>query len=724
MKIKNQKFSSFIKYFQKRRIILFVAILLGISPGCSDKQESGDAPGAGKNWAYTGGTEKQIKYSKLEQINKSNVSELEVAWTYNSGEMAGNVQGNPLIIDGVVFITTPSQKLKALDATTGQEIWSFDPARKGEGFGGVNRGIAYWGEGGEALIFYTSGSYLNAINAKTGIPKESFGDGGRIDLNDDLVKPADQMGITAPAAPVIYDDLVIVGAMTWSAPANVSAFNVETGKREWIFHTIPQPGEEGYDTWGDEDFWKNGAGVNVWGGLSVDSDNAMVFFATGQPKDDFYRPQNPGTQLYGNSVVALDAASGKKEWHYQTLYNDLWDLDLPCAPILFELEWQGKKIPAVAQLSKTGNTFLFNRITGELLSEVEERPVPESDLEAQYTHPVQPYVLWPEPFSKQEFTKDHLTDLNPEARRFAKEWFDKKDTGWFVPPSEKGILYYGVHGGAEWGGGSYDPETNTIFVNSNDLAWDITMRNINKEKAGGDNNQPIQLPGKKYYLQYGCASCHGSNKKGKDGLPALTDLSNIYQVQDVVKIIREGKNAMPAFKQIPEDEVQLIAQYILDLQGEKAESSEEASPVYRAIDYTKFLDPEGYPATKPPWGTMNAIDLNTGKIKWKVPLGEYEELSEQGIELTGTENFGGSIVTKGGLVFIGASRDQKFRAFDKETGEVLWETTLPYGGYAIPSTYMVGGRQYVIIPATGGGKLGTQSGDAYVTFALPDKNDE
>jgi quinoprotein glucose dehydrogenase len=707
------------RYFWKAIKNLPLTILFIIILSCSNKGGSGTVTGAGDNWSFTGGTEKQTKYSELDQINKSNVAELEVAWIYNSGEMAGNVQGNPLIIDGVIYITTPSQKLIALNAETGKKIWSFDPARDNEEFGGVNRGVAYWCDGDKTLIFYTSGNYLNAVNTKTGLAVDNFGDKGRIDLNAGLVKPADQMGITAPAAPVIFDDLVIVGAMSWSAPANVSAFNVLTGNRVWIFHTIPQPGEQGYETWGDKEFWKKGAGVNVWGGLSVDSENNMVFFATGQPKDDFYRPRNPGTQLYGNSIVALNAATGKKKWHYQTLFNDLWDLDLPCAPILFDFQWKGEKIPAVAQLTKTGNTFLFNRITGELLSKVEERPVPESDLEGQYTHPVQQFVLWPEPFSRQEFTEDHLTDRTPEARRFAKEWFDRKDIGWFVPPSENGILYYGVHGGAEWGGGSYDPETNTIFVNSNDLAWDITMRNINEQVGNQKNGQPSPLAGRKFYLQYGCASCHGSNKQGKEGLPPLSGFNNNYKVPDIVKIIKEGRNTMPSFKQIPEDEVQLIAQYILDLKSEKQELSREVAPVYRAIDYTKFLDKDGYPATKPPWGTMNAIDMKTGKIKWKVPLGEYEELSKQGIDVTGTENFGGSIVTKGGLVFIGASRDHKFRAFDKDTGKILWEITLPFGAYAIPSTYMVNGKQYVITPATGGGKLGTKTGDAYIAFALP-----
>lgn len=620
---------SFLSLSKKWTAILLVTGIAGLYTGCS-------SPGSGHNpdnWDFAGGNEGQTKYSHLEQINKENVSKLEVAWTYHSGNMAGNVQCNPLIVDGKMYVTTPAQELIAVDAANGKELWRFNPARKGEIFGSLNRGIAYWRSGKKERILFTSGGYLNSIDLKDGRPAISFGDSGRVSLNEGLVRPANEMNITAPAAPVVYKNYVIVGGMSGTAPANVSGFDINTGKRVWVFNTIPQPGEYGYDSWGNKDFWKNGAGVNIWGGLCVDEKNGMVFFATGQPKDDFYRANNKGAQLYGNSVVGLNAETGKRVWHYQVVHHDVWDLDLPCAPVLVNLEQDGKEVPGLMQLSKTGNIFLFNRLTGEILSKVEERPVPASPIRGEYTYATQPYVSWPESFSRQVLTENDLTDLTPEAHAAAKKLFDSSGTGWFLPPSEKSTLYYGIHGGAEWGGGSYDEKENVLIINANELAWYITLKNIYKN--------------------------------------------------DTTK-----------------------------------------SPEYRATGYIKFLDKNGYPAIKPPWGTLNAVDLTTGKIKWKVPLGEYAELSKKGIPVTGTENFGGSIVTAGGLVFIGATRDQKIRAFDKDNGKVLWEAQLPYGGFATPSTYATGGRQYVVIAATGGGKLGTTTGDAYVAYALPDqKND-
>ncbi len=670
------------------------------------------------DWAYAGGSEGQQKYSQLDQINQSNVAHLEVAWVYRSGNPAGNIQMNPLVVDGTVFLTTPSQELVAVDGTNGRERWRFDPARNEERFGSINRGLAYWRLGREDRVFFTSGGYLNAVNARSGKAVRTFGDGGRVDLNEGLVNPPDQMGVTSPAAPVIFGDLVIVGAMTWSGPANVSAFNVHTGERKWIFHTIPQPGEYGYETWGDPDFWKEGAGVNVWGGLSVDSKNSMVYFATGQPKDDFYRPANQGEHLFGNCIVALDASTGGLKWHFQAIHHDLWDLDLPCAPILTALDYHGRKVPGVAQLTKTGHVLLFNRITGEVLSEIEERAVPESPLYGEAAWPTQPYVSWPEPFAKQVVKREDLTQLSPEANAHAAKIFDSADAGWFVPPSMKGIVYYGIHGGAEWGGGAYNPASNTLFVNSNELAWHITMRNIYAEEG---SDQTREHPGKALFLKSNCLSCHGADRKGMGGIPPLIGLNDRYSQHEVVNIIKTGRGAMPPFSHIPEDELQQIAAYLLDKEGSAEVDSVAKSPYYRAINYIKFLDDQGYPATAPPWGTLNAIDLTTGKIKWKVPLGEYPALTAKGVAITGTENFGGSIATAGGLVFIGATRDERFRAFDQDSGNLLWETRLPHGGFAVPSTYMANGKQYVVIPATGGGKLGTPTGDGYVAFALPDQ---
>ncbi|MBN8860138.1 MAG: PQQ-binding-like beta-propeller repeat protein [Sphingobacteriales bacterium] len=665
------------------------------------------------NWDAAGGNAGQTKYSALAQINKGNIHQLKIAWIYHSGNAAGNIQCNPLVIDGVMYVTTPEQHLVAVDAVNGKEKWRFRPERKGEKFSNVNRGLAYYGSGGQQIVFYGSGNYLNAVDIRTGKPVTRFGDSGRINLSEGYSRPAEQMGMQALAAPVVYKNIVIVGGTSWSAGAVVSGFDIMTGGKKWSFNTIPHPGEYGYDTWGDTSFYRTGAGVNVWGGLCVDTGRGMVFFSTGQPKGDFYRPYNAGDQLYGNCIVALDAATGKRKWHYQIIHRDLWDLDLPCAPVLVDLKQNGKNIPGVMQLSKTGNAFLFNRETGAPLSRIEERSVFPSTLEGEKAAPTQPYVSWPEPYSRQVVTAQDIFGLDTAHYKKARELYEQSDAGWFIPPSTKGLLYYGIHGGSEWGGGAYDALSNTLFVNANEIAWHIKMKDLQ------EGDEAKQHPGRSVFLKMNCSNCHGLDLKGRDNAPALTSLEKKYTDAPLKSLIRNGRKGMPAFLQLTDTELEALAGYLLHAQSPAVRTTSTALR-YQSLGYNKFVDDQGYPCTTPPWGTLNALDLTSGKIKWKVPLGEYPELTARGIPVTGTENFGGCIVTGGGLVFIAAARDATFRAFDKDSGKVLWEAKLPFGGYAVPATYMVNGKQYVVIPATGGGKLGTPTGDTYVAFSLSD----
>lgn len=685
----------------------------------------GDDYAAGSNWRVYGGTPASSRYSALEAINTQNVGRLKVAWEYHTGDTGpdnrGQIQCNPLIINGVLYGVTSKLRLFAISASTGRQIWTFDPfsVLGGENsWAGTCRGIAYWEQGFDKRILFTAGSYLFAIDAHSGIPKFEFGDNGKIDLREDLDYPKKDFFIVSNTPGVIYKDLIIIGMRLSegldAAPGHIRAYDVQSGHRRWIFHTVPHPGEYGYDTWDDPDAWQRIGGANCWAGMSVDEKRGMVFAATGSATYDFWGGNRLGQNLFSDCVIALDANTGRRIWHYQTVRHDLWDRDLPAPPNLVTVLHKGKMVDAVAQITKHGFVFVLDRETGKPLFPVEEIRVPPSALAGEKAWATQPVPALPEPFMRQKFTAKDINDLTPEYNAEILPRFRALQSGnMWNPPSLQGIVHFpGFDGGAEWGGAAYDPTSNWLYVNANEMPWVVKMV----------KNEPGQSVGQALYAA-NCANCHGLDRRGNAGaFPPLTDIGKKLNALRIDTLLRNGKGTMPSFRHLPEAERQALIAYLLDEKPpgpQKEISAEEAAflPPYTMTGYNRFLTKDGYPAIKPPWGTLNAINLNTGKIEWKVPLGAFDELTKKGIPPTGTENYGGPVCTAGGLVFIGASKDEKFRAFDKKTGKMLFETTLPAGGYATPAVYSAKGKQYVVI-ACGGGKMGTKSGDSYVAFSV------
>jgi quinoprotein glucose dehydrogenase len=510
----------------------------------------------------------------------------------------------------------------------------------------------------------------------------------------------------------------------------VSAYDVRTGAIRWTFHTIPRPGELGHDSWPAE-AWRTAGGANSWSGMSVDVARGIVFVPTGSASPDFYGGDRHGQNLFANTLLALDARTGARLWHFQTVHHDLWDRDLPAAPNLVRVWHNGRPTDAVSQITKSGFVFLFDRVTGKPLFPIEERPAPASDLDGERAWPTQPIPTKPAPFARQRFSESEVTDISPSARAAVLERFRRLRTGdLFLPPSREGtIVLPGFDGGGEWGGAAVDPE-GVIYVNGSDVPWIAAMTPATTPVAGAPPRS-----GDSVYAS-ACASCHREDRRG-DGarVPSLVGVASRRSAAELRRVVDHGRGFMPSFASLPEAERDAVVAYLLGRPAsaaqrrpradstDRARSPAVSPPVaasrYRFNGYERWRDPDGYPAIKPPWGTLSAIDLNTGDYRWRITLGEFAELTARGIPRTGTEQYGGPIVTAGGLVFIAATQDAKFRAFDSRTGALLWEARLPAPGYATPSTYQVNGRQYVVI-AAGGGKLGSKSSDSYVAFALPE----
>jgi quinoprotein glucose dehydrogenase len=687
---------------------------------------------ADRDWAVYLGDAASSQYSSLNQINTGNVHRLEVAWTYRAGDARADnrsqIQCNPLVIDGVLYATTPQLKVVALDAATGRERWRFDPFAGGADLNslGVNRGLVYWAEGRDRRILFAASHYLHALDAGTGRPIPSFGKEGRADLLEDLDHDTRGLYLLSNTPGIVYRDLLILGSRVSegpgpAAPGHIRAYNVRTGKREWIFHTVPHPGEPGYETW-PPDAWQYIGGANGWTGMALDARRGWVFIPTGSAAFDFWGGNRIGANLFANCLLVLDAATGRRVWHYQFVHHDLWDRDLPAPPNLLTVQHGGRRVDAVAQVTKSGHVFLFDRETGAPLFPIEHRPVPASDLPGESASTNQPLPLLPKPFSRQQFTESEVTDISPEARANVLDRFRKvRPHQPFLPPSREGtIIFPGFDGGAEWGGSAVDPRAGVLYVNANEMPWILTMVDT-RPKDG----ELAFSSGHQMYNQL-CAACHGIDRAGDPlrTIPSLVGVEQRVKREDAVLQLETGKGVMPSFAFLSRRQRELVTAYAF---GEETSDSGKAETTGgNALDtipfthtgYNRFLDPNGYPAVKPPWGTLNAIDLNTGEYRWTVTLGEFPELTARGIPPTGTENYGGPAVTAGGLLFIGATKDEMFRAFDTTDGRLLWQSKLPAGGYATPSTYIAGGRQFVVI-ACGGGKMGTPSGDAYVAFALP-----
>lgn len=577
------------------------------------------------DWVSVGNDKGGMRYSPLNQINKGNVANLKVAWTYRSGDAQGTtIECTPIVVEGVMYITSPRINIIALDAATGKEIWKFDPKA-----GGVNRGVAYWSDGKNngqrRIVAALADGRLLSLDARTGKLDPAFGLNGTVDMKTGFDRDIRSFNYGSTSPPMIFENHVIIPIINSEgqpgAPGDIRSFDIRTGKELWKFRTVPAPGEFGNDTW-DGKSWKERSGANPWAGFTLDEKRGILFAGVGSAASDFYGGDRTGANLFANCTLALDARTGKRLWHFQTLHHDLWDHDLPCPPVVAKAKRNGKTVDVVAQPTKTGQLFVFDRVTGQPIFPIEERPVPKSDVPGETAYPTQPFPTLPPPFSRQTITENDLTDLDPEAAAEIRERFKKLRGGpIYTPPTREGtIMMPGFHGGANWSGASFDPTTNILYVNS----------------------------------------CN---------------------VPNVTTLVEKGDG-------------------------------------FDHTGYFRFLDKNGYPGIKPPWGLLTAIDLNTGQFVWQVVLGEYPELRAKGIPPTGTENFGGTIVTAGGLVFIAGTKDEKFRAFDKATGKIVWEYQLPAGGYATPSTYRVNGKQYIVIAAGGGGKLGTKSGDYFIAFAL------
>jgi quinoprotein glucose dehydrogenase len=677
---------------------------------------------ANVDWIGYNGGDDCNHFSKLTQINPANISQLKLAWEYASGgadtvKNTTQIQCNPLIIKGIMYGVSAGSQAFALDAATGRELWKTN--LKDNIFSMTSRGVTYWTDGKDSRIFFAYGAYLYALNAQTGRVISSFGTNGKINLIDGIQRPGADEYVISNTPTVVFKNTLIVGTrVSESATAllgDIRAFDVRTGRKIWTFHTIPRPNEFGYNTWEKQNY-KNLGGANNWMGMAIDQKRGIVYAPTGSAAFDFYGGNRKGDNLFANCLLALDASTGKRIWHFQTVHHDIWDRDIPAPPNLFTITKNGRKIDAVSVLSKQGFTFVFDRVTGKPIFPIEERPFPASEIKGEKTSPTQPIPLLPEPFTRQSFTEKDVNEFASNREEII-EQVRKATTGQaFMPLGRNRTVFFpGTDGGAQWGGAAVD-ENSMMYIPAKENPVYSSLIEVPKSKENS-----LVSSGKQLYQTY-CRACHGANREGNEGgtYPSLQKIEAKYNETTTLQLLAKGRGMMPAFTQLKEVESKAIVDFLFGKNTEVKKQNEStlSTVPYMHTGYNRWYDSKGYPISTPPWGTLTAIDMNTGKRRWQIPLGEYPELTAKGIPITGTDNYGGAAVTAGGLLFIAATKDQQFRAIDRQTGKILWQVALPAAGYASPSVYAVNGKQYVVI-ACGGGKLKTKSGDKYLAFALP-----
>ena len=701
------------------RLLCFLFILqIGLS--CQQETNYGKNTEKYITWSSYLGDPGRSHFSTLSQITPENIKNLKLAWEYEADDW-GQMQMNPIIADSLVYGVTAALRVVAIHAGTGKEIWQFGDSVKV--WHSTSRGISYWEKANDKRILCTRGSELYALDALTGKPIPSFGDNGKIDMRSGLPESEQNKFLISNTPGAIFKDLIVmplrVSEGSGAALGDVMAFNIITGNLAWSFKTIPDSGEEGSDTWSDSNIRQSDivGAANNWSGMAVDEELEIVYVPTGSAAPDFYGGVRKGSNLFANSLVALDANTGKKLWHFQFTHHDIWDRDPPAPPNLLTVKRNGKKIDAVAQVTKQGFVFVFDRKTGEPLFDIEERPVPGSKLPGETAWPTQPFPVKPKPFARQS---EDLTEANlsPYAENVdeLREVFKNADKRIYGPPSlDPVLLLPGYDGAAEWGGAGADPQNGILYVNSNEMPWILQMGEAENDISGLPKGQAI--------YQQNCATCHQPDRSGAvaSGFPSLIDIQFRKEKEEVSDIVNNGKGMMTGFPQIKGDDMDALLRFLYDQEiqhsvEEKVAKKDSLTVPYKHLGYTKFLDSNGLPAIEPPWGTLHAIDLNTGEYIWSVPFGNTPELGKKGVGI-GAESYGGPVITENGLLFIAASRDGFFRVFNRHSGKLLFEYELPAPAFATPAMYEYNGKQYIVI-ACGGEKLGTKKGNKIVAFAL------